>query len=115
MERDRLGLTPSERVAEDVKAQVRAGTLSPGEQLPGNRRLAELHGVALATLQKSLKSLEEQGWVVIRPTVGVFVASEIPTEESAQSLADQVAELRSTVSDLRDRVASLERSSGGGA
>ena len=111
MEKERLGLTPSERVAEAIKAQVRAGVLSPGQQLPGNRRLAEDHGVALATLQKSLKSLEDQGWVTIRPTVGVFVMSEIPAEGPSQSLADQVAELRSTVRDLVGRVASLEQAS----
>ncbi|MGV9362288.1 GntR family transcriptional regulator [Amycolatopsis sp. NPDC003731] len=96
-----------ERVAETIRRDIRSGTLQPGDKLPGNRDLAEQHGVALGTAQKALKSLQDEGWVTTTPAVGVFVSG-IP--EQSVSVEEQLRELRAAVADLSAR---LERIEGG--
>jgi GntR family transcriptional regulator len=94
-----------ERVAESIRRDVRSGILKPGDKLPGNRDLAEKHGVALGTAQKALKALQDEGWVTTTPAVGVFITG-IP--EEAASVDEQLRELRAAVADLSTRLARIE-------
>jgi GntR family transcriptional regulator len=106
------GLAAYQRVAEAIKADIRAGVLKVGDRLPSNRGLAEQHQVALGTAQKALQLLESEGWVVATPAVGVFV-NELPAEDSDQAvtmhtITQQLDELQAAVADLAQRVANLE-------
>lgn len=105
-------MSPYARMAEAIRAAIREGSLKPGEQLPGNRDLAEKHGVSLVTAQKALKVLAEQRWVTPVPSVGVFV-NEKPDESDAttpEALARQLAELRAAVEALSERVGRIDGS-----
>lgn len=107
------GLAAYQRVVETIKGDIRSGRLQPGDQLPGNRALADQHGVALATLQKALKVLQDQGWLIATPAVGVFV-NDAPedrddTAASVETIIRQLDELQATVTALGERVHRLEQ------
>jgi GntR family transcriptional regulator len=102
------GMAPFERVAERIRAEIRRGTLKSGDKLPGNRDLAAKYDVALATAQKALRLLQDEGWVVARASVGVFVKA-IPDEPvTVETLAQQVRELHATVAELGQRIGKFE-------
>ncbi|MGW4488849.1 GntR family transcriptional regulator [Amycolatopsis sp. NPDC004368] len=104
---DAIGGAAYQRVAEAIREHIRSGVLETGDKLPGNRDLAEQHGVALATAQKAVRLLQDEGWVATTPAVGVFVSG-IPDESA--SVEAQLRDLRATVADLAAR---LERIEGG--
>lgn len=63
-----------ERVADHIRAQVDAGILKPGDQLPAYRELAEQYEVGITTIRSALLVLKLQGIIVGRPGKGTFVA-----------------------------------------
>ncbi|TWP53220.1 winged helix-turn-helix transcriptional regulator [Lentzea tibetensis] len=104
------GLAAYQRVVEKIKDDIRSRRLVAGEKLPGNRALADDHSVALGTLQKALKILEDEGWVTATPAVGVFV-NEPPVEAEPTDVAAVVKrldDLQGTVEALTERVRRLE-------
>jgi GntR family transcriptional regulator len=54
---------------------IEAGELRPGDAVPSERELARVHGVSLMTARHALASLEKQGTVERRRSVGTFVAA----------------------------------------
>lgn len=109
MEQKTPGLAAYQRVVEAIKAEIRSGALAHGERLPGNRGVAEKYDVALGTAQKALGVLQDEGWLVSTPSVGVFVnAGPAEQAEEEPDLAETVAELKTTVADLAARVSALE-------
>ncbi len=64
---------PSRRIAEDLRAAIKAGDLAPGEKLPSERTLAERYGTARNTAREAIRLLSEQGLVTARHGSGVFV------------------------------------------
>ncbi|GAA2338249.1 hypothetical protein GCM10009854_13120 [Saccharopolyspora halophila] len=111
MEQSKPGLAAYQRVVESIKRDIRAGTLAPGDRLPGNRALAEKYDVALATAQKALRVLQDEGWLTATPAVGVFVSNETPPREEDFDVPAALAELRSQVAELSKRVEDLEERS----
>ncbi|MFC0071914.1 GntR family transcriptional regulator [Umezawaea endophytica] len=105
------GLAAYQRVAELIREEIRTGTLPVNAKLPGNRGIAEKYGVALGTAQKALGLLQDEGWLVTTPSVGVFV-NEPPKGDVAQGVQGQLDELRSTVTDLAERLRRLEQAAG---
>ncbi|MCR3719911.1 MULTISPECIES: GntR family transcriptional regulator [Prauserella salsuginis group] len=100
------GLAPFERVAAAIRDAIVTGNeWSPGDQLPSNRALADRYEVSLPTLQRAVGVLREEGWLVSRGSVGVFVADPLPEQKRSETLA----ELRETVSTLRSDLAALEQ------
>ena len=67
-----------ERVAEALRLQIARGTLRAGERLPSIRRLAEGHGVSIATAVQTYLQLEREGVVEARPRSGYFVRASTP-------------------------------------
>ncbi|MFE9609776.1 GntR family transcriptional regulator [Streptomyces sp. NPDC006012] len=51
------------RVAAELLGELRAGTVPPGERLPGERRLAEHFGVSRETVRQALEVLRRDGLV----------------------------------------------------
>ncbi|WP_020418545.1 GntR family transcriptional regulator [Amycolatopsis sp. ATCC 39116] len=98
------GLAPFERVAAAIREAISREQLKPGDRLPSNRELAQQHDVSLPTLQRAVALLQDEGWLVSRASVGVYVADEPPTEMPIISLAD----VRHALTDLRRAVAALE-------
>jgi GntR family transcriptional regulator len=64
---------PSRRIADDLRRAITSGTISPGEQLPSERKLAQEYGTARNTAREAVRLLAEQGLVTARHGQGVFV------------------------------------------
>ncbi|WP_253830143.1 GntR family transcriptional regulator [Prauserella aidingensis] len=107
---DEPGLARYEQVAESIRRAIRSGTLEPGTQLPSSRDLAKEHGVAMNTAQRAVSALRDEGWLVVRPTVGAFVADSAP--EASEDLHETVAKLQHTVTELEHRLADIESAIG---
>jgi GntR family transcriptional regulator len=56
-----------------IAADITAGVLAPGQQLPAEDRLVERFGVSRPTVRKSIENLLARGLVEIRRGVGTFV------------------------------------------
>jgi DNA-binding FadR family transcriptional regulator len=54
----------SERVAQELMSLIAAGTLVPGERLPGERNLAEMMNVSRVSVRAALQELKAQGFIV---------------------------------------------------
>ena len=63
----------SDRVAEEIRKTIVAGKLSPGENLPPERTLAERFGVTRNTVREALKILQQARLVSIRQGSGARV------------------------------------------
>jgi DNA-binding transcriptional regulator YhcF (GntR family) len=68
---------PYQVIAADLRAQIRAGSLKPGDRLPSTRTLEGQYGVANMTARKGLKVLVTEGLAYVAPGRGMFV-DEIP-------------------------------------
>jgi GntR family transcriptional regulator len=62
-----------ERIADDLRSQIRSGTLRDGDRLPGENALMERYGVARMTARQALAALQNEGIAVARKGSGVFV------------------------------------------
>jgi DNA-binding GntR family transcriptional regulator len=105
------GLAPYERVASSIRAAVVSGELAPGARLPSNRDLAQQQDVSLPTLQRAVALLQEEGWLVSRPSVGVFVSDAPPKDAPPVSIGDLrrgLVELRAAVTAIEERLNRLE-------
>lgn len=77
------GVPESEQLRRKVAGLIERGTLGPGERLPPVRALAEQLGLAVNTVAKSYRELEDAGLVVGRGRLGTFVAEILPARPSA--------------------------------
>jgi GntR family transcriptional regulator len=69
---------PYEQVAADVRAQIMAGDLAPGTQLPSTAQLVERFGVSNTTVQKALAVLKGEGYLISRQGKGIYVRDRQP-------------------------------------
>jgi GntR family transcriptional regulator len=65
------------QIADDLRAQIEAGALDPGQQLPTEMELRERHGTSRNTIRDAIKWLTTLGLVETRPGQGTFVVKEI--------------------------------------
>ena len=72
------GRPPYEQVAADVRAQIMAGDLAPGTQLPSTAQLVERFGVSNTTVQKALAVLKGEGYLNSRQGKGIYVRDRQP-------------------------------------
>ncbi len=61
------------QVAEYWRERILSGQIAPGEQLPTEGELANLHGVSRITIKQAISSLSHQGLVQTRQGKGTFV------------------------------------------
>ena len=62
-----------EAVCDRIREQLMSGELKPGDQLPGERELAERFGIGRAAARDALRSLEVSG--VVEARKGIRAAS----------------------------------------
>ncbi|MFK0288930.1 GntR family transcriptional regulator [Streptomyces sp. NPDC090442] len=62
-----------ERIADELRAAIRAGQLRPGDRLPAETRLAERFGRSVPTVREALRALRDEGLIEKRHGVGTFV------------------------------------------
>jgi GntR family transcriptional regulator len=100
-----------QRVADDLRHAIAAGTYQPGDQLPTLAELTTRYGIAVMTARDAIRQLVADGLVVSRQGKGAYVLRQPSTEESitASQLLDLVNQVSKSVEDLTDRMAVVER------
>lgn len=63
------------QLAEILRAMIRAGTLSPGDQVPTEAKLCARYGVSRGTVRQALDALAREGLVTREAGRGTFVCS----------------------------------------
>ena len=62
------------QLADQIRQQINAGELRPGDQLPAERELSEQSNISRMTARQAIAYLVRQGLLVARIGVGTFVA-----------------------------------------
>jgi DNA-binding LacI/PurR family transcriptional regulator len=70
-------MRPHEQVAEALRSRIRTGVWQDGQMIPGRRRLAQEHGVALTTVERAVASLISEGVLRADDRRGTFVTSDV--------------------------------------
>ena len=65
-----------QQIAAEIRALVMSGDMAPGTQLPTTQQLMERYQVTSQTVQRTLRVLKDEGFLVGRAGVGVFVRGE---------------------------------------
>jgi GntR family transcriptional regulator len=81
-----------QEIADDLRARIQAGDLTPGARLDTQRQLASRFGVTLMTLRQALEVLEREKLIERRHGLGTFVA--------APSIDYDILQLRRFAGDL---------------
>lgn len=63
------------QLAATIRAQIQAGTLEAGQQLPAERDLAREAGISRMTARQALAELAHAGDIEVRHGIGTFVAA----------------------------------------
>ncbi|SET81989.1 winged helix-turn-helix domain-containing protein [Nonomuraea wenchangensis] len=92
------------QIADDLRAQIRGGSLAPGTPLPSTAKLAEQYDASLSVVKLAVGVLRTEGLVIGQQGKGVFVRD----AEEPPARSDELAELRATVEDLSRRLAKVE-------
>ena len=71
-----------QRLADDIAAQIRAGTLRPGERIPSVREISRERTLSTATVVRAYEWLEGQGFIETRPRSGFYVSTQWKTPGS---------------------------------
>jgi DNA-binding GntR family transcriptional regulator len=69
------------RLIEDVHADVAAGRLRPGDELPTTGQLCVMYHCSSSTVRRALRHLVNDGVVVGRPGWGRFITTATQTGE----------------------------------
>ncbi|WP_329615158.1 GntR family transcriptional regulator [Streptomyces brevispora] len=64
-----------QRIANELKAEIRSGAFAPGDRLPGENDLMAKYEVARMTARHALSVLQSEGLTEARKGAGVFVRS----------------------------------------
>ncbi|WP_328328772.1 GntR family transcriptional regulator [Kribbella sp. NBC_00382] len=70
---------PYQEIAAELRRQITAGELKPGDRIPSTRALVRTYGVAMATATKALTALRQEGLVHSLPGVGTVVGTRPPS------------------------------------
>lgn len=79
------------QIAADIKDQIRTGDLSPGDELPSVRELADSLDVNLHTVHRAYQKLREQGVIRMRLGQRAKIAPLRETPPDRESIESQLA------------------------
>ena len=74
-----------QQIAADLRAEIMAGDLAPGEQLPSTQHLVQRFSAANATIQRALAALKREGFIYSLVGKGVYVRDRRPFVVDAAS------------------------------
>jgi DNA-binding transcriptional regulator YhcF (GntR family) len=83
----RAGRPLFDQLRNQIIEAIRAGTLAPGARLPTVRELAGQLGLAVNTVARSYRELENAGVVETRGRFGTFVARADPSDTAMAAAA----------------------------
>lgn len=78
---------PYQRIVSAIRAQIASGDLGPGDRVPSIRRLAEEHGVAIATATRAMATLRDEGLVEARVGAGTVVSARVDRRPTRRAVA----------------------------
>lgn len=67
-----------QQIAAELRARIMSGDLAPGARLPTTQELMASYGVTNQTVQRTLSVLKDEGFLVGKAGVGVYVREELP-------------------------------------
>ncbi|OJF15510.1 GntR family transcriptional regulator [Couchioplanes caeruleus] len=94
----------AEAIAAEIRGDVTAGRLSPGDRIASEAALSERHGVARGTAREALLILDREGLTTVVAGRGRFVAA--PDEQLLDNRAEEIAR------DLRTQIATQQLAPG---
>lgn len=106
------------QIADDLRRQIRTGSLAPGAALPSTAQLCQRYDVSASVVKAAISVLRTENLVVGQQGKGVFVregAAEASVEATSAEgpaspdVMDQLAQMRQTLADLGGRIADLEK------
>lgn len=78
------GIVPMYRqLALFIARQIKSGELAEGDQIPAERRLADMTGLSVDTVRAAMGVLREQGLVETGQGMGTFVTGRMPGESQS--------------------------------
>lgn len=81
----------SDQLADDLRRQIEAGTVQPGQRLPTEAALAAQYAVSRTVVREAVSRLRSSGLLVARQGAGMFVAAQDsarPLDFDSRVLAD---------------------------
>lgn len=78
-----------ETVVSDIKAQMLAGDLRPGDRLPATHELCSRYGVSKITVNRAMEVLSSEGLVIRKRGKGTFALT-TPTAQASPDLVYEV-------------------------
>jgi GntR family transcriptional regulator len=78
-------IPPYEQIRAQIETMIATGVLAPGSHLPSIRQLAGDLGLAVNTVARSYRALEQRGVIVTRVRHGTTVAPRRPTMSAAET------------------------------
>lgn len=97
------------QIAEDLRAQIKAGRLRVGTKMPSQRRLAEQYDVAAMTLRKALDELTDEGVISAGSTRGTFILKEPgDPDPSPREIVDMLTEVLDRMDRIESRLSEIE-------
>ncbi|TDE41638.1 GntR family transcriptional regulator [Nonomuraea mesophila] len=100
------------QIADDLRTQIRTGSLAPGAALPSTAQLCQRYDVSASVVKAAISVLRTEGLIVGQQGKGVFVREDAATpakEPASSEVMEQLAQMRSTLAALGDRIADLEK------
>ena len=91
------------QVADTLREDIKG--MKPGDRLPTQRELVDRFGFASQTIQNGLAQLRSEGLIVSVGNLGNFVRDDMA---SGNEVRDDIAEIRSQIQALTERIAALE-------
>ncbi len=91
------------QLMEQVKHAIETGALTPGDQLPGIRPLAEQLVINPNTVAKAYRELEHEGVIELRQGAGAFVSAAARAKKATDRLRAGQTEVAAAVERLRAR------------
>lgn len=106
-ERTTLALSRAMELTELLRRRIIAGALQPGQRLDPSRQLAPELGVSRVTLSTAMKTLRDEGYLVIKsgPSGGVFIGD---LQGPATQWAAAMREDRAKLDDILDHRLAVE-------
>jgi len=80
------------RVVDDILTKIEKGELHPGAPLPSARKLTEIYGVGLMTIQRALRELQQMRVTYSIAGKGTFVHPDLADNSDQAALRDAVTE-----------------------
>ncbi|MFI6604535.1 GntR family transcriptional regulator [Nonomuraea sp. NPDC050536] len=99
------------QIVDEIRGQIRSGSLAPGTALPSIAQLGERFDVSASVVKAAISVLRTEGLVVGQQGKGVFVRDSAPAavdDASGDEVLAQLAQMREILKGLGDRLAALE-------